>query len=76
MRSGWLPEQYIKKGNKLRIFIANGNKDKSTTVELGIRSRDVLQNFGYEVTFVTFEGGHKLDSDVLKHVVKWIDKEK
>jgi len=72
--SDWLPEKYIKNGNKLRVFIANGDKDKSTTVELGVRSRDILFKFGYDVTFMNFDGRHEIKSEVLVVVLKWLNK--
>ena len=70
----WLPEKYLKAGNQLRIFISNGEKDKFTPVELGIKSRDILNKYGYEVTFHTFDGGHTVDKNIIKLVLKWLNK--
>ncbi len=76
LQTNWLPEKYIKAGKHLRVFISNGEKDKFTPVELGIKSRDILKKYGYEVTFHTFDGGHTVDKNILKLILKWLNNKK
>ena len=70
----WLNEDQIKKAKKLSTFIAHGKNDKQVKFELGLKSKQVLARFGYDVTFYGFEGGHTVKKDVLKQVVDWLMK--
>lgn len=56
----------------MRAFIAHGKDDKEVKFELGLKSKQLLARFGYEVTFYGFEGGHTVEKDVLKQVVDWL----
>jgi len=69
----WLPEKYLKDASHLRVFIANGEKDKITPVELGIKSRDILKSCGFKVSFHTFDGGHIVDKNILKLANNWLN---
>lgn len=68
----WLEEDYIKSAKKLRIFIAHGRDDKMAKFELGIKSQSVLLNFGYDVTFKDFPGGHSVNNKMLENVLEWL----
>ena len=68
----WLEEDYIKSANNLRIFIAHGKDDKRAKFELGIKSQSVLSNYGYDVTFHEFNGGHSIDNEILENVIEWL----
>jgi predicted esterase len=41
--------------------------------ELGLASKEVLTDYGYDVTFYDFKGGHIIPSDVLEQVEKWLN---
>ncbi len=69
----WLPDKFIKEANSLRVFIANGDEDKYTPVEIGIKSRNILAGYGYDVKFYSFGGGHTINKEILKLVVEWIN---
>lgn len=71
----WLEEKYLAPANTLRVFIAHGTKDQRVEYELGIKSKEVLISYGYDVTFHSFEGGHTIDPESLKRVLEWINKE-
>ncbi|MFQ6077421.1 MAG: alpha/beta hydrolase [Candidatus Bathyarchaeia archaeon] len=69
----WLAEEFIQDAGELRVFIAHGKDDQEAEYEFGVRSRDVLVNHGYDVTFRDFEGGHRLPpQEILAQVVNWI----
>lgn len=68
----WLEEKYLEPANTLRVFIAHGTKDQTPKYELGVKSKEILTTYGYDVTFHSFDGGHTINSDILKQVIKWI----
>lgn len=69
----WLTEEFILAAKNLRIFITHGKEDQAVNYELGIKSRDVLINHGYDVTFSDFEGGHSYPPErILRKIVGWI----
>jgi len=68
----WLEKDYINSANNLRIFIAHGKDDKMAKFELGVKSQSVLSNFGYDVTFQDFSGGHSVNSKILLNVFEWL----
>ena len=72
--NNWLEEEYITSAKNLRIYIAHGKDDKRVKYELGIKSKEVLENYGYEVTFQDFEGGHSVNNKILESVTEWIKK--
>ncbi|MFQ6087657.1 MAG: hypothetical protein ACE5K0_01985 [Candidatus Methanofastidiosia archaeon] len=69
----WLSEKSIEAAKNLKVFIVHGKDDRDAKYELGIKSRDVLINYGYDVTFCDFEGGHIVPpKEVLEQVVEWM----
>lgn len=69
----WLTEKYIQDTKNLRVFITHGKEDQAAKHEFGIRSRDILINHGYDVTFRDFEGGHNLPpKEILREIADWI----
>ena len=71
--NNWLEKDYIKSAKTLRIFIAHGTKDQLAKYDLGVKSNEILTNYGYDVTFHKFDGGHKVDRESLKRVIEWIN---
>lgn len=69
----WLDEKYLEPANTLRVFISHGTKDKTPKYELGVKSKEILTSYGYDVTFYSFEGGHTVDPESLKRVLEWIN---
>lgn len=70
----WLSEEAIESARSLRVFIAHGKDDRVVEYDLGVQSRDVLEEYGYDVTMRTFQGGHRLPpKEILAEVIRWID---
>ena len=70
----WITKEDIQGAQHLRVFIAHGLNDKAAEYRLGIRSRDVLTDHGYNVTFRSFDGGHNIPpTDILSHAVSWVE---
>ncbi len=70
----WLEEKYLEPAKSLRVFISHGTEDQAAKYELGVKSQEVLTGYGYDVTFHSFEGGHTIDSKMLKIASEWINK--
>ena len=68
----WLEEKYLEPANTLRVFIAHGTEDQTPKYEYGVKSKEILTSYGYDVTFYSFEGGHTIDPNTLKRVLEWI----
>lgn len=73
---GWLDdkrlsEETIKAANKLKVFIAHGNKDNVVEFKNGQHAYDVLKKNGYDVMFYEFDGAHAVPEDAVKAAVKW-----
>jgi predicted esterase len=70
----WLPEEFIQDAADLRIFIIHGKDDRLASYQMGVRSRDILLEHGYEVKFRDFDGGHSHPPwDILAHIILWIE---
>jgi phospholipase/carboxylesterase len=78
--SGWLDTtevnpELLKAGKGLRVFIAHSKQDQIVEYRVGTESRDILRKYGYDVTFVDFEGAHGLlKAEVLQQAVRWMKK--
>ncbi len=70
----WLEEKYLEPAKSLRVFIAHGTEDQAAKYELGVKSKEILTSYGYDVTFHSFEGGHTIDQEGLKQALEWINK--
>lgn len=72
--SEWLPQPQIEAGSHLRVMITHGKDDPAAGYELGLQSRKVLSDHGYQVTFHEFEGGHSYPPEsVLISIKEWIN---
>jgi predicted esterase len=72
-KSTWLTEEFIPDARELRVFITHGKDDHAVPYEMGIRSRDILETHGYDVTFRDFAGGHSHPpGEILEQIVNWI----
>jgi phospholipase/carboxylesterase len=72
----WLEEKNIAGAKRLRVFIGHGKNDKSPDYNMGLKSRDTLKKYGYDVTFYSFDGKHEIVKEELEHVINWLKKKK
>ena len=73
----WLGSNQIEKAKELPVFITHGKKDKSVKYELGIQSKNVLEEYGNDVRFRSFDGAHTIPpTKILKEVANWIEAKK
>ena len=71
----WIKEKYLKTESNLRVFISHGVDDQAVNYKLGVKSNEILNSYGYDVTFHSFEGGHAIDTTSLHKALQWINKE-
>lgn len=64
----FLSEEDIVKGNKLKVFIANGTEDH---IKNANEAKKILKKNGYEVKFQEFEGGHFVEPNAFKAALEW-----
>lgn len=62
----------IEKASNLRVFIAHGTNDNMLQIKHAKKSKDLLEQHGYDVTFVEFSGGHELDKQAMQKAADWI----
>lgn len=65
----------IKKGNNLRVFIAHGTNDDMLEIKHAKKSKELLEQNGFDVTFVEFNGGHELNRQAMQNAADWIIKQ-
>ncbi|MBU0710348.1 hypothetical protein KJ762_05690 [bacterium] len=70
--SSMLSEIDIENGKSLPVFIAHGMNDGAISYDIGAKSRDYLEEHGYDVTFRDFVAGHIIETTVLHKAEKWM----
>ena len=70
-----LQEKEIANGKKFRVFIAQGKNDPLIPMGLGAQTTEKLKNYGYEVEYQEYEGGHEISPELLKTIYSWLAKE-
>ena len=74
---GWIEEdclddEILKKAKVLPILIAHSSQDKIVKYENALKAKDLLEKYGYNVTFFEFDGGHTVPAEVIKEAVQWL----
>ncbi|MCJ7771612.1 MAG: hypothetical protein MUP22_00605 [Desulfobacterales bacterium] len=70
----WIVKEEIHAARKLKVFIVHGEDDRSVKYELAIKSRDLLLENDFDVTFRGFSGGHEYPpSDILTQINHWLE---
>jgi len=74
---GWLntdmlSEEEMMAAKDLRVFIAHGTEDRMVEYETGVKAKDTLEGYGYDVTFHEFKGPHAVPEDALQKAEEWM----
>ncbi|MBN1591913.1 MAG: hypothetical protein JW941_01545 [Candidatus Coatesbacteria bacterium] len=77
---GWFSKDWLvdkagidlKEMNDLRVFIAHGSKDTLVKIEEGEKAKDILKEYGYNVTFYVFDGAHAVPEQALREAQSWM----
>lgn len=67
-----LAPEALAAGRGLRVFIAHGNDDRVVPPDCSRDAAALFKAAGYDVTYVTFAGGHTVDAETLKQAEKWM----
>lgn len=67
-----LKDEEIEKGKKFRVFIAQGTHDPLVAAGLGAQTGAKLKNYGYDVEYHEYEGGHEISPELLKKIYAWM----
>jgi phospholipase/carboxylesterase len=69
-----LDDKEIAGNEKFRVFIAQGNRDPAFPTGLGAANAEKLRNYGYEVEFLDYDGGHEIPPALLDRIRDWMAK--
>ncbi len=56
----------------MKILIAHGLKDPMVDIQLAHKSEEVFKAFGYDVTFIEFDGAHNITRFEMNQINDWI----
>lgn len=56
----------------LPVFIGHGTGDRVVSYEEAVRAREILEGFGYDVSFYRFSGAHTVPEDGLRAAREWM----
>ncbi len=70
-----LQEAEIANGFKFRVFIAQGDNDPKIPLGYGAKIARKLTNYGYDVEYLEYEGGHEISPELLKKISAWVAKQ-
>jgi phospholipase/carboxylesterase len=70
-RAGWRRHMAARKD--LPVFMSHGRRDQVLSFDLAARLRDEMVAAGIKVTFVPFDGGHEIPSEVVVALGKFLD---
>jgi predicted esterase len=62
----------IAKGKELRVFIAHGINDNMLHIKHAQKSKKLLEQNGFNVTYVEFNGGHELNKQAMQKAANWV----
>jgi phospholipase/carboxylesterase len=65
--------ELFKEATGLRVFIAHATDDPAVEYQKGVEAAEQLEQQGFDVRFLQFEGGHTLTAAALKEVETWIE---
>lgn len=73
------PKEYISSADfrnassKLPVFIGHGWYDNSVDFSLAQETKQMLANYGFQVTLKSYKGGHELNQETLIEAKNWIN---
>jgi len=65
--------ELIENATGLRVFIAHATDDPAVEYQKGVEAAAQLEQQGFNVRFLQFEGGHTLTAAALKEAEAWIE---
>ena len=68
----WIGDGNIGAASGLRIFICHGVEDTTIEIQEGMTARDLLTEFGFDVTYYEFDGGHEVPDEACHAAQAWL----
>jgi predicted esterase len=68
----WVSGDQVLAASHMPVVIAHGFEDQVVEYEASTTARDYLEESGYDVLFIEFEGGHTVDADALVEAQSWL----
>lgn len=62
----------FKAARGLPVFIAQGRQDPAVKYQTGVKAKEKLEKYGFQVTFFSFDGVHTVLPEVLAQVQSWL----
>ena len=66
-------EEFINAASKLHIFIGHGWSDQAVPFDEAQQAKTLLTQYGFDLTFKPFQGGHRMQISALIEARKWIE---
>jgi len=70
----WPSSLEISNASNLKVYIAHGKSDALIDIQIARKSKEFYIKQGYDTILFEFEGGHEINSEVMKEIEKWINK--
>lgn len=68
-----MTEEQLHNAKDLKVFIGHGTQDKIIYIKHGKSAEKRLKKAGYDVTFFTYEAGHRLTKELFNEILKWLE---
>ena len=73
MDTASVPESVIGNVSGMNALVANGTMDESVDFTEGARTVDILESYGLEVEFKSWNGPHRIDRNTLLEAQVWME---
>ena len=70
--TSWVSREEVLAASHIPVVIIHGNEDQVVEFEAGTTAYDYLEEAGYELLFIEFQGGHTVDTDALREAQAWL----
>lgn len=67
-----MTEKELEDGNDLKVFIGHGTEDNIVKIQHGIKAKKLLKKAGYNVSFFSYNDGHRLTKELFDAVLIWL----
>lgn len=71
--TGFIPESVIGNVSGMNAFVANGTMDESVDFAEGAHTVDILESYGMEVEFKSWNGPHRINRSILLEAQVWME---
>lgn len=69
----FIPESVVENVSGMNAFVANGTMDESVDFTEGANTVDILESYGMEVVFKSWNGPHRINRSILLKAQVWME---